>query len=198
MTVRKAVKDDYPAIASILGEAIGGLESIRWLAGDIPDFRRRWERMMHFELMKASRQTLIFTTDDLAGAAIWQRFDKGANLWDDLHWTVNLFRCFGLRLRLMGRLGTLSAFAKYLPKTTYYYLDVLAVREDRRSGGFGSALVQVGLAECDREKTDAFLITDSKDNVRFYNRFRFQVAGEIILPETAVHIYAMIRKNAGF
>jgi ribosomal protein S18 acetylase RimI-like enzyme len=65
------------------------------------------------------------------------------------------------------------------PKQSHYYLAILGVDPKAQGMGIGSALIQAGLAICDKQKLPAYLVTDTKSAVRFYKRHGFQVRNEI-------------------
>ena len=82
---------------------------------------------------------------------------------------------FGTSLRIMQWLGT---WAKHDPDTLHWHLGPLAVDAHLQGQGIGSDLMRVFCARMDAAGEDAYLETDKAINVRFYQKFGFEVIGE--------------------
>ncbi len=77
--------------------------------------------------------------------------------------------------RLMRWLG---AWQRHDPKERHWHLGPLAVDAHLQGEGVGSRMMQVFCARMDAAGEDAYLETDKPINVRFYERFGFEVVGE--------------------
>jgi GNAT superfamily N-acetyltransferase len=66
----------------------------------------------------------------------------------------------------------------------HWYLELLATDPLVQGRGLGSALLAPVLDRCDREGLAAYTETQKEDNVSWYGRAGFRVAGEIRLPDT--------------
>lgn len=64
------------------------------------------------------------------------------------------------------------------PREPHWYLGLLGVDPPVQRRGLGSALLAAWLAQADRDGLPAYLETDRHENVRFYARAGFDVAGE--------------------
>jgi ribosomal protein S18 acetylase RimI-like enzyme len=80
-----------------------------------------------------------------------------------------------------------------LPAEPVWYLDAIAVGQERRGMGVGSALVRFGLAMADRDGVAAFLETSRERNVAYYERFGFRVTHDGDAPGGGPHIWFMRR-----
>jgi GNAT superfamily N-acetyltransferase len=69
------------------------------------------------------------------------------------------------------------------PSDTCWYLNFIGVVPEEQGTGVGSALLRASLARCDRDGIAAYLEATSPDNRRLYERFGFEVIGEIVLPD---------------
>ncbi len=71
-----------------------------------------------------------------------------------------------------------AAWARHDPDETHWHLGPVGVERDLQGKGTGSALLKVF---CDRMDTAgglAYLETDKSENVRFYERFGFEVVAQ--------------------
>jgi ribosomal protein S18 acetylase RimI-like enzyme len=81
--------------------------------------------------------------------------------------------------RTAGRVSRwLGAWGKRDPETRHWHLGPLAVDKHLQGMGVGGRLMQVFCAQMDAARDDAYLETDKEINVRFYERFGFEVIGE--------------------
>ena len=72
----------------------------------------------------------------------------------------------------------LGAWGKRDPETRHWHLGPVAVDAHLQGLGIGSRLMQAYCARVDAAGEDAYLETDKPENVRFYERFGFEVIGE--------------------
>jgi ribosomal protein S18 acetylase RimI-like enzyme len=81
--------------------------------------------------------------------------------------------------RAAGRtMRWLGAWGKRDPKERHWHLGPVAVDAHLQGVGIGSKLMHVFCARMDAAGEDAYLETDKPINVRFYERFGFEVVGE--------------------
>ncbi len=81
--------------------------------------------------------------------------------------------------RAAGRAASwMGAWSKHDPKERHWHLGPLAVDAHLQGMGIGSKLMRVFCAKMDAAGEDAYLETDKPINVRFYERFGFEVVGE--------------------
>lgn len=72
----------------------------------------------------------------------------------------------------------MGAWAKHDPDERHWHVGPLAVDAHLQGMGIGSKLMRVFCARMDAVGEDAYLETDKPINVRFYERFGFEVIGE--------------------
>ena len=72
----------------------------------------------------------------------------------------------------------LGAWSKHHPKEHHWHLGPVAVDAGLQRRGVGSLLMEVFRAQVDASGEEAYLETDKPGNVRFYERFGFEVIGE--------------------
>lgn len=75
-----------------------------------------------------------------------------------------------------------DALHKARPSDPHWYLATLGTDPRAQGKGVGSALVRSGLERCDREGAHAYLEC-MEHLVLYYERFGFEMTGEIEMPE---------------
>jgi ribosomal protein S18 acetylase RimI-like enzyme len=181
LNVRPIVPGDLDALAGALGRAFDADPIFRAiLPGDthrrraLPTLFREWIRLLHLPHPESS-----WTTDDLAGAALWS--PPGA-------WHVGVGAMARMGPAMIAAMGTrtlpglrvLHAIEAPHPKESHYYLRVLGCEPDRQGQGIGSRLMQPMLEQCDARGSPAYLESSNEKNVPLYRRHGFEVTGEVV------------------
>lgn len=81
-------------------------------------------------------------------------------------------------LRLLG----MFEVEKVHPKEPHWYLAVLGTDPAHQGKGVGTAVLAPMLEHCDREGIPAYLESSKPQNVPYYERFGFEVTGEVTIP----------------
>jgi ribosomal protein S18 acetylase RimI-like enzyme len=181
MKVRKASRDDIPAMAAMLARAFHDDPIVDWV------FRHEARRPKYARRFFAGRarvligQREIYTADGVAAAAMWARPDE----WRDpplqaLKELAVLVPGVGRRAAQVMR-GLVQVESRH-PKPPHWYLAVLGTEPSRQGEGLATALLGQVLDECDRDEVPAYLETGTERNVAFYNRHGFKVTEELRLP----------------
>jgi ribosomal protein S18 acetylase RimI-like enzyme len=79
---------------------------------------------------------------------------------------------------LSRSLRWVGTWEKRDPEERHWHLGPVAVDTHLQGMGIGSKLMRVFCAQMDAAGEDAYLETDKPENVRFYERFGFEVVGE--------------------
>jgi GNAT superfamily N-acetyltransferase len=69
--------------------------------------------------------------------------------------------------------------SRYHPSEPHWHLPLMGVDPLKQGKGFGSALMQHALVQCDRDNKLAYLESSSPRSVPFYKRHGFEVLGTI-------------------
>jgi GNAT superfamily N-acetyltransferase len=147
-----------------------------------PEERKRRRYGRHFFEMHARRL--------VPGGLAW-RADGGGALWaapgrwresplEALRLGIAAFRGVWPHGPRVAR-GLLGMEARH-PREPHLYLAVVGVRPELQGQGYGTALLQPGLAHADRLGLPAYLESSNIRNVPLYERHGFQVTAEIQLP----------------
>jgi ribosomal protein S18 acetylase RimI-like enzyme len=73
----------------------------------------------------------------------------------------------------------LEEMGRHHPSEAHWYLPFIGVDPSRHCQGYGSAMLQDGLARCDQDALPAYLEASSPRNRALYERHGFEVIGEI-------------------
>jgi ribosomal protein S18 acetylase RimI-like enzyme len=192
-TVRKAARDESPRVAAALARAFDSDPQMQWVLTD--DSRRVPIAERGFDLYLRKlwfAQDECYTTDGVAGAAIWNRPGE---------WHVSILRQLRL-LPAMTRIyrrflprvvRAITALESNHPKERHYYLPFVGVDPDWQGRGIGSALLRPVLDRCDREATPAYLEASTPRNRALYERHGFEVIEEFELGPGAPLMWRMWR-----
>ncbi len=164
--------------------------------------RRGWQRRRllprHYRAMIRRvymPRDAAWTTSEALGTALW--FPPGApgvRRRDRLAEAVSMLPegldCFGRALRWEKLIGA------HHPREPHWYLQTLSVRPSAQLQGVGSALIAPGLERADSDGLSAHLETQRFSNVPFYERFGFELTGEISLPDSP-SVWLMSRPPGG-
>lgn len=65
------------------------------------------------------------------------------------------------------------------PTMPHWYLPAIGVEPMMQGKGYGSVLMDHGISVCDDQNVAAYLESTNPDNIPLYQRFGFEVVGEI-------------------
>ena len=82
---------------------------------------------------------------------------------------------------------------KLMEDRVHYYLWGLAVAPGQQGKGIGTALMQPVLAKADAEKLPVYLETHEEKNVRYYQRYGFDLIYTTRIPKYDLPIWCMLR-----
>lgn len=180
--VRHATRADAAEIAATLARAFFTDPLFCWMFPR--DSRRLAQSRRHFaqRTRVLLAQKSVYTTDGVAGAALWAR----PNEWRDP--TISALRQMLLMTPALGRrlpsaLQAMSEVERRHPRPPHWYLAVLGIDPEQQRRGIGSALLAPVLEDCDRGGLPAYLETAREENVAFYVAHGFEVVDALTLPD---------------
>jgi GNAT superfamily N-acetyltransferase len=129
----------------------------------------------------------------IAAAALWDP----PNQWQEMRrgqlaMTPTFVRVFGLR-SMQGR-AVQELMKRAHPEEPHWYLGVIGSDPSVRGKGFGQVLMASRLDRVDAEHAPAYLESTKHENIAYYQRFGFEVAGEIVLPDGGPTMWPMWRQ----
>lgn len=180
--VRKAQPADASALGRVLARAFDDDPVMSWM---FPRDDRRPQALERFFAIRTRQlidQEQIYTTDDVAGGALWTLPDRWHMGVRDVLGLASIMPALGSRL--VRVLRGLSLVENRHPKTPrHFYLPTLGTDPARQGEGIGSALMAPVLAMCDSEGVGAYLESSKERNIAFYARHGFRVTEEVRMPK---------------
>lgn len=196
--VRPARPGEINDLAAVLTRAFARDPFYSYLVGSASERNQRMRDGWSGLLRHASdRLSTTYTTDDLAGVAIWYPPGyTGPSFIGSLRLLPSVSRLAGGLRRLREVSKAVAALEerrhRHAPGA-HFYLSALGVEPDRQGEGLGTALMQPVLERADRDGLPAYLETATARNVLLYERQGFGVIEELTLPNTDVHGWLMLR-----
>lgn len=194
---RSARRADVPALAQVLGRAFREDPVFCWLQ---PDAAKRAAALPGFfgalarhHFLAGGGVEVAASESGIGAAALWDppgRWEQKPG--EQIAMLPAVIRAF------RGRLGIARALADAMkanhPEEPHWYLAVVGSAPQVRGGGFGNALLRSRLDRCDAEHAPAYLESSNPDNIPYYNRFGFEVTGEIPMPGGGPPLWPMWRQ----
>jgi GNAT superfamily N-acetyltransferase len=196
VAVRPARRADVPALSVTLGKAFFDDPVMVWMLPDA-DLRKRKLHRLFASLTRyhhLGRGGVEVAPDGsgIGAAALWDppgewKQTRG----EELRAMPGLFLAFGTALT--RGLAASELMKKAHPEEPHWYLAVIGSDPGVRGKGFGNALMRSRLDRCDAEYAPAYLESSNPDNVPYYERFGFEVTGELKLPNGGPSLIPMWR-----
>ena len=194
---RTAGQADLGALGQVLGRAFHDDPVMRWLQPDparraaaLPGFFRALTRH-HF--LAGGGVEVAESDSGIGAAALWDPPGK---------WTQSTREQVAMMPAAIrafrGRLGPARALTERMkaahPEEPHWYLGIIGSDPGVRGGGYGAALMRSRLDRCDAECAPAYLESSNPDNIGYYQRFGFEVTGEIAMPGGGPSLWPMWRQ----
>jgi ribosomal protein S18 acetylase RimI-like enzyme len=194
--VRPATRCDVGALSITLGKAFYDDPVMSWMLPDADLRRRKLHRLFasltrHHHLARGGVEVAP-SDSGIGAAALWDppggwMHTRG----EEFRAIPGLFLAFGASLRRGLAVSDMMKAAH--PEEPHWYLAVIGSDPDVRGKGFGNALMRSRLDRCDAEYAPAYLESSNPDNVPYYERFGFEVTGELQLPAGGPSLIPMWR-----
>jgi GNAT superfamily N-acetyltransferase len=189
VTIKTATAVDEAATNHLLALAFGADPAARWA------WPHPTQYLMHFPAFvkafggRAFSNGTAYYIDGYAGAALW----LPPHVHPDEDAVIALIRSTVAERIQTDVLGVLEQMDRYHPTEPHWYLPVIGVDPLLHGQGFGSALMQQALDQCDRGGTPAYLESSNPRNIPFYQRQGFEGLGTIQVG-TSPSIVPMVRR----
>jgi len=181
VSVRPALADDFRPLAAVLARAFYDDPVTAWFYPDAARRMRHARRFFGIRLRQLADQKLIYTNDELTGAALWTLPGRWR---EDLRQSLMLLPMLPVLLpRIVRSTAAVREIERRHPIVPHFYLSVLGTEPQQQGGGIGSALLGPVLQRCDSDVVGAYLECSKEGNVEFYVRHGFTVTERIELPD---------------
>ncbi|MFH1242071.1 MAG: GNAT family N-acetyltransferase [Pseudomonadota bacterium] len=142
----------------------------------------------------------VYVTPDFEGGAHWMPSENAALSEERLIEAGALE--FSARLeaaepeampRIQRYLEIVEPLHAQLAPFTHLYLSSIAVDPVHQKKGYGTGLLRAMFKRIDQEKMPVYLETNAEDNISYYERVGFAVRKQVIIPDTDLPVWVMIR-----
>lgn len=79
----------------------------------------------------------------------------------------------------------------------HWFLELIGVIPELQGKGHASTLLTPMLGRIEREYLPCYLDTEVENNVAIYQRYGFRVVEDVIIPDTGIRSWGMLRENSG-
>ncbi len=174
---RPAAKSDAKWMADVLARAFWDDPVFTWLHPRVATRYAALRRFFLAEVRMSLRRGRILTTDDLGAVSVWAPPGK----WKTPPLDAARMAPSGVFLAHEPVVAAKFFFhmEKQHPTEPHWYLATLGSDPGRKGSGSAKALLETVLGECDRDGLPAYLESSKFENVGYYERFGFEVTGEI-------------------
>ncbi len=184
--VRPARRDEIAALARTLAAAFQDDPVMEWM---LPRPQQRAQGLVrlfgaqtrHQHFASGGVDIAVDSAGAIAGAALWDPPGRWkTSPLTELRMLPQMVRAFGSRMRAGKQLVDLMTAAH--PDEPHWYLATIGTDPAQRGGGYGRALMNRRLEQCDRDGIPAYLESSKEVNIGYYERFGFEVTGTITVP----------------
>ncbi len=194
---RPATRADVTPLSSTLGRAFFDDPVMSWMLPDADKRRRKLHRLFasltrHHHLAQGGVEVVPDGGGGIGAAALWDppgRWRQTRS--EELRAMPGLLMTFGGSL-LRG-MAVEEMMKKQHPEEPHWYLAVIGSDPGVRGTGYGQVLMRSRLDRVDAEHAPAYLESSNPDNVPYYQRFGFEVTGELTLPNGGPSLIPMWR-----
>jgi GNAT superfamily N-acetyltransferase len=196
--VRKASRYDTLVLSRILADAFYDDPAGRWFFPRANARRGQLERFFHTVVLErtAFEHDEVWTTDGVAGAAIWMPpGSMERSPLDEARLLPALIRASG-RDTVRAR-RAIAAMDAVHPAEPHWYLPRIGVASRYQGRGIGSALLRPVLDRCDDERVPAYLEATSAQSRALFERHGFEAFDVLTLPSGGPELTLMWREPRG-
>jgi ribosomal protein S18 acetylase RimI-like enzyme len=199
ITTRPAEKADISELSHALGRAFYDDPVALWIMPDdkvrAAHLRKFFATVTRHHHLAGGGAEVAWDGSTIGAAALWDppgRWKQSTR--EQLMMLPSFILGFGFRLSVGRKLGDLLKRMKQQhPEEPHWYLAVIGSDTSVRGQGYGQALMRSRLDRVDAEHAPAYLESSKPENVPYYQRFGFEVTGEIVLPDGGPTLWPMWR-----
>lgn len=166
--------DEAPAI-DVVVLAFSADPGARWTWPDPQQYLMYFPQFVKAFGGKAFTHGSAYYVDGYAGAALWLPPDVHPD--EDV--LITLLQRTAPEQIQKDIFAVFEQMGRYHPSQPHWYLPLIGVDPFQQGKGFGSALMQHALLQCDRDHAPAYLESTNSANISLYERHGFEVLDTI-------------------
>lgn len=161
----------------------------RWMYPDPSEYLRHFPEFIRAFAGQSFEKGTAYLAPNAAGAALW----LGPGIEPEAEPLINLFSESTSSEVQRDLFPIFEQMGEYHPAYPHWYLPMIGVDTHMQGGGVGASLMTHALAYCDADGSTAYLESSNPRNIPLYERFGFEVVGEIKVG-AAPPLYPMLRQ----
>ena len=155
---------------------------IRWMFPEAEQYLRYFPQVLKYFAGAAFEHGGAYRSEDFRAASCW--LPPGVHPDEDALGEVMMR---GVKSESQENVfAVLEQVGESHPSVPHYYLPAIGVEPMMQGRGYGSALMEKGVTVCDEQRTAAYLESTNPANIALYERFGFEVVGEIRVDDSPV------------
>ena len=194
-------KEDVKTAGEVLGRALNDDPISLYIFPNDEERKEKLKYVFRLTTCIGVRYGEVYATSpNLEGIAIWMPYKRFK---EKFYWVL---RCGGLSagrklgLKAAKRSNPIRNFIEEVHaeiiSDEHWYLNELGVDPPFQGKGYGSSLMRYMLKKIDEQGLPVYLETSLEKNVRYYEKFGFKLRKEVLIPETNVNQWFMLRENS--
>ena len=188
----RVLSSDEASIIDVLVRAFSADPVAQWIWPDSQQYHMYFPSFVRAFAGKAFTHGSAYYVDGYAAAALW--LPPGVLPDEDM--LSGIFQRSVSEQSQKDVIAVFDQMARYHPSEPHWHLPLMGVDPLKQGKGFGSALMQHALVQCDRDNKLAYLESSSPRSVPFYKRHGFELLGTIQLGNSPP-IFPMLRRPSG-
>jgi GNAT superfamily N-acetyltransferase len=180
---------DEASTIDVLVRAFSADPVAQWIWPDSQQYHMYFPSFIRAFGGKAFTHGSAYYVDGYAAAALWLPPD----VLPDEYMLSSIFQRSVSEQIQKDVITVFDQMSRYHPSEPHWHLPLMGVDPLKQGKGFGSALMQHALVQCDRDNKLAYLESSSPRSVPFYKRHGFEVLGTI-QAGTSPSIFPMLRR----
>ncbi|MEM7591181.1 MAG: GNAT family N-acetyltransferase [Cyanobacteria bacterium P01_A01_bin.83] len=188
ISINKSADCDLAQVVDLMTLAFSADAFVRWMYPDPQQYLKCFPDFVRIFAGKAFEQNAVYHTDNYSGAAIWFPPHSKPNvdaLAEYLQQTIS-----GQQQEKV--FAMFEQTDHYHPNEPHWYLGMLGVDPSRQRQGYGSALLQLILKECDLANQLVYLESSSPGSASVYQLQGFEML-ETIQIDDSPPLFPMVR-----
>jgi ribosomal protein S18 acetylase RimI-like enzyme len=171
----RVLSSDEASIIDVLVRAFSADPVAQWIWPDSQQYHMYFPSFVRAFGGKAFTHGSAYYVDGYAAAALW--LPPGVLPDEDM--LSSIFQRSVSEQSQKDVIAVFDQMARYHPSEPHWHLPLMGVDPLKQGKGFGSALMQHALVQCDRDNKLAYLESSSPRSVPFYKRHGFELLGTI-------------------